>query len=311
MGMLYGFLAAVFAAASNLFLRRSLDAGGTVRSFLVIQMGVALLAALLAGPLKAGEWNLPLSTSLLGLLAGVVLAVMLIFLGKALEVGPAGLTFSVLSGATVMPAVVMTVLFGPARGFVYTPWHALGSLLVLAGLYWAGRGNSEIANRPRWAVFLTLMFSFHVILLVIFQWRAILINAPKVEEISPFFTAETIRSLWFMPMLYVGAATVQLAVYLRHERRLPTKREWKNGISGGLVSWLCTLFLVLGTQKATGFENVVIYPLYSIATVILSNLWSQKFYQEKVNWRAAQIASVGLFVGTVDWKAFLAALKIF
>ncbi len=304
MGLMAVLLSACFCAASNLFMRRSIDAGGTTRAYLMIQMSIAFLIALLIGPITEGAYALNAPIALLGLFSGLVLAVMLIFLGKALENGPPGLTFSILCGATVMPGVVMAVFFG----FLYTAWHAIGSMLVLAGLYWAGRGMQGLQNRKMWILFSVAMFSLHVLLLVIFQWRAMLLNAPHPEELASFFTAETIRSQWFMPMLYLGAALVQIGVYVQNESRKPYAKEWTNGIGGGISNSLCTFFLIKGTELASGLENAIIFPLYSIATIVLSNLWSQRLYQEKVNWRAAQICALGLFVGTVDWKAFIAAI---
>lgn len=308
MGFFSVILAAACAAASNLFMRRSIDAGGTARAFLVIQMSIAFLLSLLIGPVKNGAYEINGPIATLGLTAGFILALMLIALGKALEKGPPGLTFSILSGATVFPAIVMATLFGAAFGFLYTAWHGIGSLLVLGGLFWAGRGLQGLQDRKLWVIFSVLMFSCHVLLLVIFQWRALLLNLPHPEELVSFFTAEQVKSLWFTPMLYLSAAAVQMWVYLRNETRMPYSKEWSNGIGGGIANGLCTFFLIQGTELATGLENAIIFPLFSIGTIVLSNLWSERLYQEKVNWRAAQICALGLLVGTVDWKAVVAAL---
>ena len=305
MGFISVLFAALFAAGSNLFMRRSLDAGGTTRSFLAIQMGVAFLVAILIGPVKENSYAFNGPIICLGLVSGVILASMLYLLGRALEQGPPGFTFSILSAATVMPAIAMATLFGATYGFFYTAWHGLGSLLVLAGLFWAGKGLSGLQNRTAWILFAAGMFALHVLLLIIFQWRALLLNIAHPEELVSFFTAEQIRSQWFMPMLYLGGGCVQLSIYLKKEGfRAPSSREWINGIGGGVASSLCTFFLIQGTEIATGLENAVIFPLYSIGTIVFSNLWGQKLYQERVNWRACQVCALGLFIGTVDWKAF-------
>jgi len=52
----------------------------------------------------------------------------------------------------------------------------------------------------------------------------------------------------------------------------------------------------------------VIFPIYSVVGIILTNFWGQKLYQEQVNWRACQLCAFGLIVGTVDWKAVAAAI---
>jgi hypothetical protein len=308
MGLISVLIASSFVAASNLFMRRSIDAGGTTRAFLVIQMAIGFLVAFLIGPVKSGLYEMNGSIAVLGLGAGLVLGAMLLVLGKALEKGPPGLTFSILSGATVLPAIVMALLFGSAFGFVYTVWHGIGSILVVAGLLWAGRGLQGLQDRTAWVLFSLLMFSLHVLLLVIFQWRAMLHNIPNPEEVIGFFTSEQIRSQWFMPMLYLGGTGVQLVNYLMNEKRVPNSKEWVNGFGGGVANSLGTFFLIQGTELATGLENAVIFPLFSIGTIILSNVWSQRLYQEKVNWRAAQVCALGLLIGTVDWKGVLAAV---
>ncbi len=300
MGLFSALLAALFIALSNLFMRRSIDSGGTTKGFLVIQMFVAFLVAVILGPVKTNSyaWNGPII--ILGLVSGLVLALMLLVLGKALEKGPPGFTFSILSAATVMPAIVMAVLFGAAFGFYYTIWHGIGSLLVLAGLFWAGRSIEGMQNRRAWVILAMAMFSLHVLLLVIYQWRAILLNYP-----APFFTADQIRSQWFMPMLYLSAAVIQLGIYMRSERRSFLKKEWLYGIGAGAGNSLCTFFLIQATEIATGFQSAVIFPLFSIGTIIFSNLWGQYLYNEKVNWRACQICTLGILIGTVDWRAIL------
>ena len=300
MGLFSATLAALFVALSNLFMRRSLDAGGTTRGFLVVQMSVAFLVAILLGPIKTNSytWNGPIVV--LGLFSGLVLAAMLLVLGKALEKGPPGFTFSILSAATVMPAIVMATLFGAAFGFYYTVWHGIGSLLVLAGLYWAGRGMDGMQNRRAWVILAITMFSLHALLLVIYQWRAIVMNYP-----SALISSEQVRSQWFMPTLYLGAAIVQMVIYLKNERRKLVLKEWLYGCGAGACNSLCTFFLIQATEVATGFQSAVIFPFFSIGTIIFSNLWGQHLYNEKVNWKACQVCALGILIGTVDWISLL------
>ena len=297
MGLFSAVLAAGFIALSNLFMRRSMDAGGTTKGYLVIQMSIAFLVAFLIGPVKTGSyaWNAPII--LLGLFSGLILAAMLLVLGKALQNGPPGYTFSILSAATVMPAIIMAMLFGAAFGFYYTAWHGVGSLLVLGGLFWAGRSMGTI--QKSWVVLAVLMFFLHVLLLIIYQWRVILMNYP-----TAFFSAEQVRSQWFMPTLYLGAASVQLAFYLKSRQQKLLFKEWLYGCGGGIGNSLCTFFLIQATETAAGFQNAIIFPLFSIGTIVFSNLWGQQLYNEKVNWRATQVCMLGIFIGTVDWKAF-------
>ncbi len=303
MALLLVIIAGLSAAISNLFMRRSLDQGGSVGTFLLIQMSVACAAAALLGPLRTGQMEIPLSIAALGLGAGLILGLMLYLLGQALAHGPAGLTFAALNSATVMPAILMALFFGATFGYAYKVWHALGSLIVVAGLFWAGRG--ETALQRKWITVTMLMFACHIALLVIFQWRALLLNLPHPEEMVSFFTSEALQSQWFMPFYYLGAAMFQLPQYLRFERRIPAFAQVRGGVYGGVANMLCTLFLIWGTEVASGLENAVIYPLFSIVGIVACNAWGQWLYQEKVNWRACQVCAAGLVIGTVDWAGVL------
>lgn len=301
------FLASFFVSASSLCMRRGLDLGGTTKTYLVIQMATAFLVAFLVGPVKTGSYSFNAPIATLGLCSGVILALMFSFLGKSLEYGPPGLTFSILSSATVMPAIVLALVFGASFGFAYTAWHGVGSLLVLVGIFWAGKGIQGLRDKRAWILFAGAMFVMHVVLLVVFQFRAILLGVAHPEELSSFFTFEQIRSQWFTPMIYVGATLVQLAIFLKTQRRRPSAKEWLYGCAGGACNSLCTFFLIKGTELASKLENVVIFPLFSVGSIIFTNLWGQRLYQETVNWRACQLCACGILIGTLDWKAIAIA----
>lgn len=307
MGLITALLASLFASLSNFFMRKSLDSGGAVLAFTSIQMWIACFFAFLVGPLYQGEFSCNFPIAFLGLVAGVVLAAMLRALGAALENGPPGFTFSILSSATVMPAIVMASLFGATFGFVYTSWHGIGSLLVLAGLFWAGRGLQEVQNRKKWIGFVLTMFMLHVLLLVIFQWRAMRLHFPESTTLS--FKAQEMESSWFIPMYYLGAACILTAIFLKQHKRLPLKNEWRCGFGGGVANALCTVFLIQSTELATGLQSTGIFPLFSIGTIFFSNWWSQKIYQEKVHWKACQLSAFGILIGTVDWGVLSAIWK--
>ncbi len=303
MAILLMIFAASCVALSNLFMRKSIDEGGTTKGFLVFQMAMAFVVALLLNPVKTGNYSINLPIVIFGLISGIVLSFMLFFLGRSLEKGPSGLSFSILNAATVMPGIVMASLFGILYGFPYTAWHGIGSLIVLFGLFLAGKGLQVWHDRKRWMIFASVMFSLHILILVLFQWRALLLNLPDPQEITSFFTAEQIKSQWFSPMMFLAAFLVQLLFFIRHEKRSPRLKEASFGIIGGVMNGLCTYFMIWSTEVAGPLENAVIFPIFSVMGIFLSNLWSQKLYQEKVDWRACQFCAAGLVIGTVNWKA--------
>ena len=105
-------IAAVFVSISNLAMRKSVDAGGSAKAFLVFQMIVAFLVAILVNPVRT-RGKLLDQCPYCGIRdrrrSGF--ALMLYALGRAVEKGPPGITFSILNAATVMPGLVMALLF--------------------------------------------------------------------------------------------------------------------------------------------------------------------------------------------------------
>lgn len=301
-------LAGACIALANLFMRKSIEYGGSAKGFLVFQMLLAFCVALLLNPIRTGQYACNSSIVGLGIIAGCLLALMLFCLGRSLETGPAGLTISVLNAATIVPAVVMFLVWGSSYGFPYTMWHAVGSFIVLFGLFMAGKSALLLANWKKWLVFCSTMFVLHVLILILYQWRAFLLNMPHPEEIISFFTLEKIQSQWFTPVLFLTATIWQIGLFVRFEKRAPQRQEIAYGVLGGILNGLCTYFMIWATEIAAPLENAVIFPIFSVSTIVLSNLWSQKLYQESVNWRACQFCAFGLIVGTVDWRAIAVAI---
>jgi hypothetical protein len=308
MGILLVIVAGCFTSLSNFCMRRSIDSGGTSKAYLMIQLTFATIVALLIGPIRTQEFAVNGSIAVLGLGAGLILGIMLLTLGRAMEKGPPGLTIAVLNAATVMPAIVMATIFGAAFGFIYTPWHAFGSLLVLAGLFWAGKGLAGLQDKRAWLLFVTMMFACHLLFLVIMQWRALVLNWPHPDVLKSMFSSQEMASQWFMPFIYLAAAALQTVIYLSSERRIPNAMEAFYGFIGGATNSLSTFFLIWATEVSSSLENIVIFPIFSVSVIVICNLWGQRLYQEQVNWKACQVCALGLLIGTIDWKALMGAL---
>jgi hypothetical protein len=308
-------IASLLLAMANLFMRKSVDAGGTAKAYLALQMIVSFLLAILMGPVKANSYAINGPIVLFGLFAGLVLMALSSSIGKAIEKGPSGLTFAILSSAAVFPGLAMAIVFGSAHGFVYTPWHAIGSLLVLIGLFWAGlvvtdakARQNEAAKMRTWLLLVLAMFMLHILILILFHWRGLLLTCDHVEDVTCLFTAEQIQSEWFLPMMYLVSMSCQIAIFYKTEKRPPNKKEWWYGIGGGICNCLCTVCLLYSTRVAVGLENAVIFPIYSIGAIVFSNLWSQWLYREKINWLACQVSVLGILIGSVDWKLLFSFL---
>ncbi len=308
MGILFALIAGMFIPVTNLTVRRGVDIGGNAKAYFVFQMASSFLFALLLGPLRHGDFSIPFPTAILGIIAGFILSIMLFSLGRAVEKGPPGFTFAILNSATVMPGLLMALIFGAALGFVYNIGHALGSLLVLMGLFWGAKGVQGMKEMKQWLFFSAAMFIFHVFLLSLYQWRAMLANLSHPEEVVSFFTLEQVKNEWFTPFMFLASGIVQSLLYLRSEKRKPKIGEIYYGVAGGISNLFCTLFIIWAAEAASPLENAVIFPIYSVVGIILTNLWGQKLYGEQVNWRACQLCVFGLIIGTVDWKAVAAAI---
>lgn len=300
-------IASVFIAASNYCMRRSIDSGGTSKAFLMIQLSLVFLVAVLLNPVRTGNYAWSGCMALFGLAGGIVLAVMMIFLGKALEKGPPGLTFAALNGSTVMPMLLMVLLFGAPFGYVYTFANAIGSLLVLIGLFWAGRGAAHSEKQMQWAAFVVGAFLLHVIFLVFMQWRALFINFPGENGLFLSFDVNDAKSQWFMPMVFFAAAAIQAVVYFFTQKRVPNLPEVIYGVLGGVANGVGTFFMIWSTEVSTPLEHAMIFPIFSVSIILCCNLWGQWLYKEKVNWLANGCCLLGILVGTFDWRVLFSS----
>jgi len=305
MGIQLILIASIFIAASNYCMRRSIDSGGSSQAFLTIQLFLVFLVAVLLNPIRTGDYAWSNCMGYFGLAGGVVLAVMLTFLGKALERGPPGLTFAVLNASTVMPMILMVLLFGAPFGYVYTLTNGLGSLLVLAGLFWAGRGAFQSEKKMQWASLVMGAFFLHIIFLIFMQWRALFINFPGENGLFLSFDVSDAKSQWFMPMLFFSAAVIQVFAYVVTQKRLPKQQELIYGIIGGVTNGIGTFFMIWSTEVSTPVEHAMIFPIFSVMIILCCNLWGQLVYKEKVNWAANACCLAGILVGTLDWKVLI------
>lgn len=310
MAVLLMLIAGALISLSNLFMRKSIDQGGSTKGFLIFQMLMAFVVAVMLNPVRTGSYEYNHQIAIFGALTGLVMAFMLYFLGKSLEKGPAGLTFSILNASTVMPAIVMAVLFGSAMGYPYTLWHAVGSFVVVAGLFLAGTSLAGLKDQKAWISFVSLMFLAHVVILVAFQFRALLLNHSHPEMIASIFSSQTIKSQWFSPFMFLVAFVMQVLFFMTSERRVPKTLEMAYGLAGGLLNGLCTYLMIWSTEVASPLENAIIFPIFSVMTIFLSNLWSQRLYQENVDWRACKLCTAGLVIATVDWKTVSAFIGL-
>lgn len=302
MGIQLMIIASLFIAASNYCMRRSIDSGNSSKAFLMIQLTLVFLVAILLNPVRTGDYTMSGCMISFGLACGVILAIMMICLGKSLENGPPGLTFAALNSSTVMPMILMVFLFGAPFGYIYTLFNGLGSLLVVLGLFWAGWGARSSEKKRRWMAFVVGAFVLHTLFLIIMQWRALFINFPGENGLLLSFDIQDAKNQWFMPAVFFAAALIQIVVYVATQKRLPNRSETTYGIVGGITNGVGTFFMIWSTEVSTAVEHAMIFPIFSVAIILLCNFWGKWIYKEKVNWSANGLCVLGIFVGTLDWK---------
>ncbi len=298
-------MAALFIAASNFCLRRSIDSGGTSKAYLMIQLSLTFVIAILLNPVRTGDYTWSTPMAYFAMIEGLMLGSLMLFLGKALELGPPGLTFAALNSATVMPSLVMVAVFGASFGYTYTLFNAIGSVLVIIGLFWAGWGAHIAQNKMRWIIFTFGSFTAHMLFLILVAWRALIINFPGANPPFIPFASIDANNQWFMPVVFCVAALMQIVIYFSTQSQLPSRCETLYGAIGSMAYAAGFFFLIWSSEVATSFEHALLFPIFSVTIIIICNLWGKYLYQEKINWAANGCCVLGILIGTVDWKVLL------
>jgi len=298
MSLLFVLLAACCAASSNFFWRRGLDQGASPRGFLVMQFGVSALvnAVIASGALFSqayllqGAW----SVELLGLIGGVVLFVMLYSTGQALSVGPAGITFAALNSATVLPGLLMGLVLGAAFGYPLTFLQLAGLALVVGGLFWSARGDRASS---RWIAPAVTAFISHGVLIVMMQWQALLQRVDLPSHPLLFAQAPQSAGPIFGLILFLVATALQLSMFIARDRRALNQVELREGFLGGACNAGGFLFIQEAVRVSGPGEATLLFPLFAVGIIALTNLWSQILYNERVVWPATALSAAGIFVG--------------
>jgi len=300
MALVIVLLGAALVALSNFFMRRSVDAGGSTRIYLVVQLLISVGVATLLNPVRTGNYSWSPLAAALGLVGGLFLGTMMWSFGRALERGPPGFSVAILNSASVMPALIMMALFGSAWGFLYEWWHAAGSACVVVGLFWAGWGRRQ--GSSSWVAFVALAFFAHILLLCFVQWRTLLASGGESWQVPWRLAPE--EGQWFLPILFFTAVLMQAVSWLRQEPRYPKRAEILYGVLGGISNGSGIYGLFLAAESATPWQSAMIFPLYAVAIIVICNIWGQWVYREKVNWAANALCLGGIALGTIDWSAF-------
>lgn len=305
LGIQFILIAGLFVAASNLCMRKSIDAGGSSKGFLMVQLFWVFLIAILLNPVRSGDYHWSNCMAAFGVAGGLILALMMASLGRSLERGPPGLTIAVLNASTVMPSILMFLIFGPNLGCLYNSWNAIGSLLVVLGLFWAGWQTARSERKFTWVAFVTATFFLHTLFLIFLNWRALFINYPGETGLFLSFDMDDAKSQWFMPIVFFVAFLFQAFVYFGSTKKFPKIGEVVYGVLGGIANGIGTFFMIRSTEVATPFEGAMIFPIFAVSVIVICNIWGRALYKENVNWWATALCVGGILLGTVSWNVLL------
>lgn len=306
MNFLFLLIAAGSGALFHLAFRKSLDGGGRGNAFLFLQSLFSTPLLALLAVLQTGHLSCDSATFGLGMLEGAIYVGMMWLMARAFQQGPSGLTVATLNSAAVMPAIIMALLFGSSFGHGYTPFNALGSLLVIVGLFLAARSSQNFrSSKITWLLFALLAFMGHTIYLSLIAWRSLLLKTHTAP--LPYFVPElSLQSApCFPPLIFFSAALLYGLLYFFTDRRPFSRRELLWGGLGALGNTFCTFFLILATEMATGAQKAMVFPIVGVISIFICALWGRLLYQEKIHWQGNALCLTGVTLGSIDWTTVL------
>lgn len=290
MALLFSFSAAGFAAFSNWIFRKASvqnREGTRIQEYLIFFYFLSFLTALTLSP---SLWKTPFHPLMgsLGAAVGLLNVFLMRLTSKALTLGPSGLTFAFQNASAIFPGLLLFLIFGPSFGFSCTFLHLIGMTLALCGLFLGQKG----AVAMNWLKIALACFSIQVIALTLIQGRCILFDCKNL----PFLSAGETDDVWFMPCQF-GAAFCLQALLLFLEGGGFHQKMIGYGSLGGIANGAATALLLLATKKALPLEKALLFPSFSVAVLLLCNLWANRLYQEKFNWKTNLFCASGIFLG--------------
>lgn len=235
---------------------------------------------------------------LVGFSVGLLISLLMFIIGKALQHGPSGLTFSFQNSGAILPPLLLATIFNKPFGFSISFGNLLGMIFVISGLFCATIGQSKVSVRKTWVAYALLTFIAQGLILSIFQWRCLLIQEGLPTHVLIPFSCPSSADLWFMPALFFSSWLCQVLCFSCSERRLPYISEITYGSLGGIFNGLSTFFLLKATNVASIEEKAMLFPLFTVIVVLLCNLYGRLFYNETISWKANALAILGIIIGT-------------
>ncbi len=291
-------LTSLFIALSNLFIRKSVDAGGGEGDpYLLERLAVSGVAISLIAIYNLGYFPFNLKMALLGILAGIMLGSLMWSTGRTLKFGPPGLSLMVINIACVAPPILMALAFGSAYGFDYTIYNLIGSAVIVAGML-LGSLHERFGLSRNWLLWVGITFLLHSLYLTYFQYRSLLLKADPNSSPLLFCCSPEGADI-FGIALFAAAALYQLLLPRnRKEFSFTPFLIW--GIGGGIINGLGSFFMLKSTEYAvTSTEKTLLFPIYLILLITFCNAWGRVLYGEKISWLSTAIIALGILISAL------------
>lgn len=291
-GLTFTFLASGCASFANFFFRKNSVSTFAVNTnfYLFIYFVFSFFISIAIHPeIIFYPPNLMMTAT--GVIVGLLNIGLMLVTARALQLGPAGLTFAFQNASAIFPGVLLFLLFGTSFGFSVNLAQIAGLLLVLFGLYWGCRNEKQDGLSLKWLKYALGCFAIQVFALSLIQARCLLFECSQ-------FSVNPSDDRWFMPAQFFTAAFFQGFICWLEKKKVG-KMEAVFGLCGGVANGAATCCLLLATKNALPFEKTILFPCFSVSTIILCNLWASKFYGEKFNLLTNIICTLGIVISSI------------
>ena len=302
------FLSGVFMALGNLCLRKNFDHYGSKEAYILIQTFVSAIIFVMATVYSFEIMpNFSLVDISIATICGTLLASLFIMLGKMLESGPPGLSLAFLNASSIVPGLILYLVYGESFNFTYTIANGFGSILVIIGLFLAcGKINTNTIN-AKWLTYCLTAFAIHVLFLTLFQVRNLMLFNEQAGLISLIPYKIPIESQhWFQPWMYATVCIIHFIIVRKNTIFVKTT-DIRFGLIGGTLNCISMFLLLQAVSKATNFDNAMIFPIYSVTIVLICNIWAYLIYREQIPILANTLCLIGLFLGAADINVLVSA----
>ena len=233
---------------------------------------------------------------LLGIGGGFLQGTLMKQTSKVLSKGHSNLGVVVLNSACVVPTFVLFLIFGESFQFQYSFWQVISTACIIFGFFLASRSSagetislensSPLRSMPKKTLLIT--FCIQALFLVFLQWKAL--NFKGNIPTSPLlpFQGITWDQPWTNPIMFLVSAILQLSPSsVRIIPTIPSKEWMLYGVLGGLATGCSGLLLLYAIDQAhSPLENALLYPLLSMGTIILTQVFAFFAFREKLHWKA-------------------------